>query len=87
MPDADLLIRGAEPADVAIADGRIVAVGRELGALGRETVDAAGLHVLAGAVDAHVHFNDPGRADWEGWASGTRSRRGGRHDVRRSTCR
>ena len=22
-------------------------------------------------VDAHVHFNDPGRADWEGWATGT----------------
>lgn len=71
MPDADLLIRCAEPADVAIADGLIVAVGRELGLSAAETVDAAGLHVLAGAVDAHVHFNDPGRADWEGWASGT----------------
>ena len=71
MPDADLLICGAEPADVAIADGLIVAVGRELGLSAAETVDAAGLHVLAGAVDAHVNFNDPGRADWEGWASGT----------------
>ena len=71
MPDADLLIRGAEPADVAIADGLVVAVGRELGLSAAETVDAAGLHVLAGAVDAHVHFNDPGRADWEGWASGS----------------
>jgi len=71
VPDADLLIRGAEPADVAIADGLIVAVGRELGLSAAETIDAAGLYVLAGAVDAHVHFNDPGRADWEGWASGT----------------
>jgi allantoinase len=71
VPDADLLIHGAEPADVAIADGTIVAVGRELGLSAAETVDATGLHVLAGAVDAHVHFDDPGRADWEGWASGT----------------
>ena len=71
MPDADLLIRGAEPADVAVADGRIVDVGRELGLSAAETIDGTGLLVLAGAVDAHVHFNDPGRADWEGWASGT----------------
>ncbi|HVP74528.1 MAG TPA: allantoinase AllB [Gaiellaceae bacterium] len=71
MPDADLLIRGAEPADVAIADGLVVAVGRELGLTAAKTVDATGLRVLAGAVDAHVHFNDPGRADWEGWATGT----------------
>ena len=37
----------------------------------RDELDARGLHVLPGAVDAHVHFNEPGRADWEGWASGT----------------
>jgi allantoinase len=29
--------------------------------------------VLPGAVDAHVHLNDPGRADWEGFATGTRA--------------
>ncbi len=23
-------------------------------------------------MDAHVHFNEPGRADWEGWEAGTR---------------
>ena len=37
----------------------------------REELDARGLHVLPGALDAHVHFNEPGRADWEGWATGT----------------
>jgi allantoinase len=71
VADVDLLIRGAEPADVAVDDGCIVAVGAELGISALETVDAGGLRVLPGAVDAHVHFNDPGRADWEGWASGT----------------
>jgi allantoinase len=29
--------------------------------------------VLPGAVDAHVHFNEPGRTEWEGWATGTRA--------------
>ena len=71
MPDVDLLIRGGDPVDVAVDDGRIVATGVELGLTAAETVDATGLRVLPGAVDAHVHFNDPGRADWEGWASGT----------------
>ena len=27
--------------------------------------------MLPGAVDAHVHLNDPGRADWEGIATGS----------------
>jgi allantoinase len=72
---ADLVIRGADvagagPADIAIADGRIAAVGPEL-PRGREELDAAGLLALAGAVDAHVHLNDPGRAEWEGFPSGT----------------
>jgi allantoinase len=71
VADVDLLIRGGEPADVAVDDGRIAAVGAELGLSATETVDARGLLVLPGAVDAHVHFNDPGRADWEGWTSGT----------------
>jgi allantoinase len=71
VADVDLLIRGCEPVDVAVDDGRIVATGAELGLSATETVDATGLRVLPGAVDAHVHFNDPGRADWEGWASGT----------------
>ncbi len=35
------------------------------------TVDAGGLPVLPGLIDAHVHFNDPGRADWEGFTCGT----------------
>jgi allantoinase len=36
-------------------------------------IDARGLHVLPGAVDAHVHLNEPGRTSWEGFASGTRA--------------
>jgi len=77
----DLLIRGGTvviprvfpaPADVAIEDGRIAAIGPDLEA-GREEIDARGLHVLPGVIDAHVHFNEPGRTHWEGWATGTRA--------------
>src|SRR5687768_15243994 len=34
-------------------------------------IDAGGCPVLPGLVDAHVHFNDPGRAEWEGFACGS----------------
>ena len=66
----DLIVRGDER-DIAVEDGVIARIAPEIGEPAREEVDARGLHVLPGAIDAHVHFNDPGRADWEGWATGT----------------
>jgi allantoinase len=80
MTAFDLIVRGgrvagAEPdaLDVGVQDGRIAAVAPELAGSAHAEVDARGLHVLPGAVDAHVHFNEPGRTDWEGWATGTRA--------------
>ncbi|KAG0674816.1 MutS-like protein, partial [Pichia californica] len=35
--------------------------------------DLSPLLILPGLVDAHVHLNEPGRTDWEGFASGTQS--------------
>jgi allantoinase len=75
----DLIIRngalvlagGVELADLAVADGRIAAIGGELAGTSADEIDARGLHVLPGVIDAHVHFNEPGRTDWEGWASGS----------------
>ena len=64
---------GPVPADVAVADGRIVALGTALEDAATESIDAAGLHVFPGLIDAHVHFNEPGRAGWEGIASGSRA--------------
>jgi dihydroorotase len=59
-------------ASIAIKDGRIVAVGAdEAMPPARETFDAAGLHILPGAIDVHVHFRDPGYPDKEDWTSGT----------------
>jgi allantoinase len=65
----DVLIRGAER-DIAIADG--VIAGFEAGPA-RAEIDARALAVLPGVIDAHVHFNEPGRTDWEGWSTGTRA--------------
>ena len=75
---SDLVVRGARvitpdgerDVDVAVTHGRIAAIGPALPG-GAEELDAAGLVLLPGAVDAHVHLNDPGRAHWEGWATGT----------------
>jgi allantoinase len=66
-----VLPTGQKPADIAITDGIITAIGSEVSD-GEEVIDARGLVVLPGVVDAHVHFNEPGRADWEGWEAGTR---------------
>jgi allantoinase len=61
---------GLLQADVAVEDGEIVAVAPGLDEQPGE-IDARGLHVFPGVVDLHVHFNEPGRADWEGIATGS----------------
>jgi len=65
--------QGIQLADVAVAGGRIVQVAPEIEGNAREEVDGSGLHIFPGVIDAHVHFNEPGRADWEGFATGTRA--------------
>jgi allantoinase len=75
---ADLVVRGGTVwsidgvgrADVVITDGLIEAIEPDAPGAPVE-IDAAGLHVLPGAIDAHVHLNDPGRAEWEGFDAGT----------------
>jgi allantoinase len=63
---------GERPAEVGVRDGVIAAVGH--GLTGREVVrlddDEA---LLPGLVDTHVHVNEPGRTEWEGFASATRA--------------
>jgi allantoinase len=36
-------------------------------------IDASGCLVVPGFIDAHVHFNDPGRTEWEGIETGSRA--------------
>ncbi len=60
-------------ADVAVVDGRIVAIDPELAGTSKDEIDARGLHILPGVIDAHVHFNEPGRTAWEGFVTGTKA--------------
>ena len=50
--------RGEEAADILLRDGAIAGVLRpgESAPDGAETIDAKGLHVFPGIIDAHVHF-------------------------------
>jgi len=62
--------RGVERSDIAVEGDRIVAVGAGVDG-GGEEIDATGLHVFPGGIDSHVHFNEPGRTDWEDIAHGS----------------
>jgi allantoinase len=81
MTGADLLVRGRRvvcpdgirAAAIAVLDGEIVAVepyDTELSAA-RTAELAADEVLLPGLVDTHVHINEPGRTDWEGFATAT----------------
>lgn len=74
MPDFDLIIRGASPFPfVAITDGKFAVVEEEGTGSAAEEIDATGLEILPGVIDAHIHFNEPGRVEWEGLETGSRA--------------
>ena len=62
---------GVEKLDIGIEDGLISLVSPEISGPARSTINAGGLHVFPGVLDAHVHFNDPGRDAWEGTSTGS----------------
>jgi len=62
------------PADVVIRRGVIAAVAPHGGGpAGPPVIDVGELAVLPGVVDTHVHVNEPGRTEWEGFATATRA--------------
>jgi allantoinase len=65
---------GVRPASIHIAGGRIARLG-DLGETseGVPAIDCGDLAVLPGVVDTHVHVNEPGRTEWEGFDSATRA--------------
>src|SRR5579872_4677337 len=64
--------QGLLRADIAIDNGTIQSIGPELRG-GTEEIDARGLHVFPAVIDVHLHFNEPGRTEWEGAATGSRA--------------
>jgi allantoinase len=81
MADFDVIFRNGgvvgvdatEPLDVGITEGKIVAMQANLPGVAAEEIDATDLHLFPGVIDAHVHFNEPGRTDWEGIETGSRA--------------
>jgi len=77
----DLLLRGGtlvlpwgeQVGDIGVRDGRIAGLGLPGGATADQVVQAAGLHVLPGLIDPHVHLRDPGDPAIETIPTGTRA--------------
>jgi allantoinase len=69
--NADSVFHG----DIAVKNGKIIEISE---AISMDTptqmeIDALGLHILPGLIDTHVHFNEPGRTEWEGFETGSKS--------------
>ena len=65
---------GVRPAAVQFENGTILHVGEWSDMPdGAELVDVGDLVVMPGIVDSHVHVNEPGRTEWEGYETATRA--------------
>ena len=60
-----------EEGDLRVEDGVIVAVGGDCPGRGIEEIDATGLTLMPGVIDAHVHFREPGLTHKEDLKSGS----------------
>jgi allantoinase len=78
----DLVIRsrravlpgGTQAAAVAVSGASIAAIaGYDTALEAAREVDLGDLALLPGLVDTHVHVNEPGRTEWEGFATATRA--------------
>jgi dihydroorotase len=81
MRHIDLILKGATVVnhdgegirDIAVENGRIVAIGNMAGLAAREIRDLKGLHVLPGVIDSQVHFREPGLEHKEDLETGSQA--------------
>jgi allantoinase len=83
MPQSNLVIRGRRvvlpgvlaPASIHLSAGRISAITpfEEIPTDCKVIEAGEDSVVMAGLVDSHVHLNEPGRTDWEGFKTATRA--------------
>ncbi|MEP6826561.1 MAG: dihydroorotase, partial [Aestuariivirga sp.] len=81
MKKVDLILKGGTIAgpngialgDIAVAGGKIVALGNVSHLWAAETLDCAHLHILPGVIDSQVHFREPGATHKEDLETGSRA--------------
>src|SRR5690348_12569957 len=61
---------GVRPAAIHIRDGRIERITDQFDRTG---LDFGNLVIMPGLIDTHVHINEPGRTEWEGFTTATRA--------------
>jgi len=82
MSNSDLIIRGRRvvlpervgPASIYVRNGLIERIGEFDDLITGEVIEAGDESiVMAGLVDTHVHINEPGRTEWEGFETATKA--------------
>ncbi len=69
-----ILPEGIKPATLFIEDGKIVRIEDGLAEkVSEKHFDYGSKIIMSGIIDAHVHINDPGRNDWEGFETATKA--------------
>ena len=61
------------PAQILVENGKIAQLADFDAKLPFETQDLGNKVIMPGLVDTHVHINEPGRTEWEGFNTGTQS--------------
>ena len=75
MPDHDFLLHANLPngqvQSLAVTNGTITHLAKNISGTATEEIDATDRILIPSWIDSHVHFNEPGRADWEGLHTGS----------------
>ena len=64
---------GKTEKDLGILDGKITAIESNLAGRGTEEIHADYSYVIPGIIDNHVHINEPGHTNWEGFDTGSKA--------------
>ncbi len=64
---------GIAESDIAVSEGRIVAIGSMAGLIAKDIRDCHNLHILPGVIDSQVHFREPGPTHKEDLETGSRA--------------
>ncbi|MGI4875778.1 MAG: allantoinase AllB [Janthinobacterium lividum] len=64
---------GLRPATVVLQGGRIADLLPLAASVALPVLDLGNAALLPGVIDPHVHLNEPGRTEWEGFDTGTRA--------------